>query len=79
MMNNVDSFIVNHQLLTVHYLKNLVGDGAAGGLYLYGFAGFLADKGRADGGLEADAAFERVDFLFADDAVYLFAAGLLVD
>ena len=44
-----------------------------------GVAGFFALQGFADGGLHADASLERVDFLVSDDAVNLFAFGLLVD
>ena len=44
-----------------------------------GVAGFFALQGFADGGLHADAALERVDFLVTDDAVNLFALGLLVN
>ena len=63
----------------ISYLKNLVGNLSAGGLDFDGVASFFALQGFADGGFHADAALERVDFLVADDAVNLFAFGLLVD
>ena len=42
-------------------------------MHLHGFALLLAEQGFADGRLHADAALQWVDFLFADDAVGLFA------
>ena len=65
--------------LLITYFQNLVRDFSAGGLHFDGVAGFLALQCFADGGLHADAALERVDFLVAYDAVNFLAFGLLIN
>ena len=71
--------LIPHSSCLVRHFQNLVRDFPAGGLDFDGVACFFALQGFTDGGLHADAALERVDFLVTDDAVNLFAFGLLVN